>query len=85
MPADYYELLGVARDADGAAIKKAYRQLALKYHPDRNPGDAEAADRFKQIVSAYRSVSASLRPGAAPRGASRAAAGRAPLRGRRRS
>ncbi|MCB9547391.1 MAG: molecular chaperone DnaJ [Myxococcales bacterium] len=53
MPADYYELLGVARDADGAAIKKAYRQLALKYHPDRNPGDSDAEQRFKEVSEAY--------------------------------
>ncbi len=51
--ADYYELLGVARDADDAVIKGAYRKLALKYHPDRNPHDAGAEDRFKQINEAY--------------------------------
>ena len=50
---DYYEVLGVARDADGETIKKAYRQLALKHHPDRNPGSAEAEERFKEATEAY--------------------------------
>jgi molecular chaperone DnaJ len=57
MSADYYELLEVARDADGTTIKKAYRQLALKFHPDRNPGDSEAEVRFKQISEAYEVLS----------------------------
>lgn len=50
---DYYEVLGVGRDADDAAIKKAYRVLAKKYHPDMNPGDAEAEKRFKEASEAY--------------------------------
>jgi molecular chaperone DnaJ len=50
---DFYELLGVDRNADGAAIKSAYRKLAMRYHPDRNPGDAECEARFKAISVAY--------------------------------
>ncbi len=50
---DYYEILGVDRGADDAAIKKAYRQLAKKYHPDANPGDKEAEQKFKEASEAY--------------------------------
>ena len=50
---DYYEILGVERDADEAEIKKAYRRLAFKYHPDKNPGDAEAERSFKEAAEAY--------------------------------
>ena len=50
---DYYEVLGVDKNADEAAIKKAYRVLAKKYHPDMNPGDAEAEKRFKEASEAY--------------------------------
>ncbi|MDO5422634.1 MAG: molecular chaperone DnaJ [Eubacteriales bacterium] len=50
---DYYEVLGVDRGADEAAIKKAYRQLAKKYHPDMNPGDQEAEKKFKEASEAY--------------------------------
>ena len=50
---DYYETLGVARDAKPDAIKKAYRALARKYHPDVNPGDKSAETRFKEIQNAY--------------------------------
>ena len=50
---DFYELLGVARDADAAALKSSYRKQAMKYHPDRNPGDAEAESQFKMISAAY--------------------------------
>ncbi len=57
MGKDYYEILGVSRDADSAAIKKAYRKLALKYHPDRNPGDKEAEERFKAATEAYEVLS----------------------------
>jgi len=50
---DYYEILGVARDADDKAIKAAYRKLAQTFHPDRNPGDATAEERFKEAAEAY--------------------------------
>lgn len=50
---DYYETLGVSRKADEEEIKKAYRKLALKYHPDRNPGSKEAEERFKEAAEAY--------------------------------
>jgi molecular chaperone DnaJ len=50
---DYYEILGVDRDADEAAVKSAYRKLALKYHPDRNPGSSEAEEKFKEATEAY--------------------------------
>ncbi|MCA9565494.1 MAG: molecular chaperone DnaJ, partial [Myxococcales bacterium] len=50
---DYYEILGVPRDADAAALKKAYRKLAMQYHPDRNAGDSEAEEKFKECGEAY--------------------------------
>jgi molecular chaperone DnaJ len=50
---DYYEVLGIDRNADDAAIKKAYRTLAMKYHPDRNPGDSQAVEHMKEINEAY--------------------------------
>jgi molecular chaperone DnaJ len=54
---DYYEVLGVERSAAGDEIKKAYRQLALKFHPDKNPGDKGAEDRFKEAAEAYEILS----------------------------
>jgi len=54
---DYYEILGVQRDADANTIKKAYRKLALKYHPDRNPGNNEAEESFKEASEAYEILS----------------------------
>jgi molecular chaperone DnaJ len=50
---DYYQILGVRRDASPEEIKKSYRKLALQYHPDRNPGDKEAEDKFKEASEAY--------------------------------
>ena len=57
MSADYYALLGVARDATDADIKRAYRGLARKLHPDANPDDVEAHERFKEITMAYEVLS----------------------------
>jgi molecular chaperone DnaJ len=51
--ADYYELLGVARDADEKTLKAAFRKLAMQYHPDRNPGDKSAEVKFKEVAAAY--------------------------------
>ena len=50
---DYYELLEVSRDCNGDDLKKAYRKLAMKYHPDRNPNDKSAEAKFKEINEAY--------------------------------
>src|SRR5690606_34654808 len=50
---DYYEVLGVARDASAEEIKRAYRKVALKCHPDRNPNDPEATEKFKEAAEAY--------------------------------
>jgi len=50
---DYYNILGVSGSATQDEIKKAYRKLAVKYHPDKNPGDKNAEDKFKQVSEAY--------------------------------
>ncbi|KAJ1305071.1 hypothetical protein OPQ81_000111 [Rhizoctonia solani] len=54
---DYYKILGVAKDADDGTIKKAYRKMAIQHHPDKNPGNAEAEAKFKDISEAYETLS----------------------------
>ena len=53
---DYYEVLGVSKSADEKEIKKSYRRVAMKYHPDRNPDDPEAEDKFKEATEAYEKI-----------------------------
>src|SRR5476649_2171461 len=54
---DYYDVLGVAKGADADEIKKAYRKMAIKYHPDKNQGDKAAEDKFKEAAEAYEVLS----------------------------
>ena len=53
MKEDYYKTLGVSKDASSSEIKKAYRKMAIKYHPDKNPGDKSAEEKFKEAAEAY--------------------------------
>ena len=53
---DYYDILGVKNDADEGELKSAYRKLAMKYHPDQNPDDAEAEAKFKEVNEAYETL-----------------------------
>ncbi len=61
---DYYEVLGVAKDVSGKDLKKAYRRVAMKFHPDRNPGDKEAEEQFKEASEAYEILSDEQKRGA---------------------
>ena len=57
MDEDFYKVLGVEKNATAQEIKKAYRKLALKYHPDRNPGDKTAEEKFRKVSEAYEVLS----------------------------
>src|SRR4051812_33318025 len=57
MKRDYYEVLGVSKNASAEEVKKAYRKVAMQYHPDRNPGDKAAEEKFKEAAEAYEVLS----------------------------
>ena len=54
---DYYEVLGVAKNATADEVKKAYRKLAIQFHPDKNPGDKKSEEKFKEVNEAYETIS----------------------------
>ena len=54
---DYYEVLGLSKNASDSEIKKAYRKVAIKYHPDKNPDDSSAEEKFKEAAEAYEVLS----------------------------